>query len=194
MKFSLRDLLVLIAFICVACAALANTGIWWHSLIVTVTLAALTGLILWGLLCPGEGRAFAAGWLLFAAGYLGLVFGPWTASNLGPNLVTTKGLAGIEWATRGDKPSPPVFASMPYDYDEDGNLDLISTNSLVTSVWSRNALATEPVMDWTGVERPLNCTTFQSTGHWLLSVVLGYLGGAIALAFWRRKRAAERQP
>src|SRR5258706_16333682 len=100
LKFSLRDLLVLIALICVACAALANTGIWWHSLIVTVTLAALTALILRGLLCPGEGRAFAVGWLLFAAGYLGLMFGPWTSSYVGPNFITTKGLAGVEVATR----------------------------------------------------------------------------------------------
>ena len=82
LKFSLRDLLLLIAVISVVCAALANTGIWWHSIIVTSTLSGMTGLLLWGTLHSGSCRAFACGWLLFAAGYLALVFGPWTGSNL----------------------------------------------------------------------------------------------------------------
>src|SRR5882757_5263754 len=96
LKFSLRDLLLLIAVISVACAALANTGIWWHSIVVTATLSGMTGLIIWGTLHAGSRRAFACGWLLCAAGYLALVFGPWTGNYLGANLITTKGLVQLE--------------------------------------------------------------------------------------------------
>ena len=84
LKFSLRDLLLLIAVISVACAALANTGIWWHSIVVTVTLIGMTGLTIWGTLNSGSRRAFACGWLLFTAGYLTLVFAPWTGNMTKP--------------------------------------------------------------------------------------------------------------
>src|SRR5437868_641214 len=137
LKFSTRDLLFLIDVISVTCAALANTNIWWHSIVVTATLSGMTGLVIWGTLHAGSRRAFACGWLLFAAGYLALVFGPWTGSNLGANFITTKGLGQLEQQARRDNPSPPVLnVNGLADLDSDGNLDLIVTGRVNQTIWT----------------------------------------------------------
>ena len=192
LKFSLRDLLLLIAVISVVCAALANTGIWWHSIIVTSTLSGMTGLLLWGTLHSGSCRAFACGWLLFAAGYLALVFGPWTGSNLGVNLITTKGLALLELKTLGNTPSPAVIdfnGNTFNDIDSDGVVDLgivapgiysdpgwpsFSPTSVTGSFFSRGGVTTY--------------TTFQSTGHWLFASVFGYCGAHLATFLCLRRQ------
>lgn len=177
LKFSLRDLLILIAVISVACAALANTGIWWHSFVVTATLTGMTGLLLWGVLNDGARRSFVCGWLLFTVGYLSLVFGPWTGNHLGIDLITSKGLSALELKTRGDNPSPPVMhGRQQMEYDQvlppnwGRNLYPSWTVYPPSSVWS----FTEP--NWAD-----SYTTFQSTGHWLLASVFGYCGGYLAI-------------
>lgn len=182
-KFSLRDLLILIALISVACAALANTGIWWHSIVVTATLTGMTGILIWGSLQAGARRAFACGWLLFAAGYLSLVFGPWTGNNLGIKIITSKGLSQLEMTTRGDTPSPPVLnsgQSMGYQQLYATNLrnnpSLTWTSYPPTSLWNFS----EP--NWMD-----HCTTFQSTGHWLFASVFGYCGAHLAVILFRRR-------
>jgi hypothetical protein len=189
LKFSLRDLLLLTALISVACAALANTNIWWHSIVVTVTLSGMTGLLIGGTLHAGSRRAFACGWLLFAAGYLALVFGPWTGNNLGANLITTKGLAQLELQARRDSPSPPVLnVNGLADLDSDGNLDLIVTGNVNQAIWttySSAGFANVQDRSWAS-----NYTTFQSTGHWLFASVFGYCGAHLAAFLFHFRRKA----
>ena len=177
-KFSLRDLLVLIALISVACAALANTGIWWHSIVVTATLTGMTGLVIWGTLNSGSRRAFAAGWLLFSAGYLALVFGPWTGQNLGANFLTTKLLAQMERNALGNHPSSPVMYS-PGPLDANGDWNLVYSGLTSQSIW-RSFQPSSGFVDLLGNNWVSACTTFQSTGHWLLASVFGYWGAHLA--------------
>jgi hypothetical protein len=188
LKFSLKDLLLLTALIAVACAALVNTNIWWHSIVVTATLSGMTGLIIWGTLHAGSRRAFACGWLLFAAGYLTLVFGPWTGNNLGANLITTKALGQLELQARRDNPSPPVLnVNGLADLDSDGNLDLIVTGRVNQTIWTSTGLTS--VLDQNGAS---SYTTFQSTGHWLFASVFGYCGAHLAtILFHFRSKAAK---
>lgn len=189
LKFSLRDLLLLIAVISVACAALANTGIWWHSIVVTATLSGMTGLAIWGTLNSGSRRAFACGWLLFSAGYLALVFAPWIGNNLGVNFITSKGLARLERKAWGDQPSPPVLNHGHYmdiandlDLNYSGRLNISSTWTSYppTSIWDA------PSSNWAD-----GCTTFQSTGHWLFASVFGYCGAHLAAFLFLRREAAR---
>lgn len=189
LKFSLRSLLILIAVISVACAALANAGIWWHSIVVSATLTGMTGLILWGTLYPGTRRAFACGWLLFGAGYLAMVFGPWTGNNLGTNFFTSKGLAHLELKARGDNHSPFVLNhGQPADFGGELNLNytgVINLNPIwtsypPTSVWDTSG------RNWADI-----CTTFQSTGHWLLASIFGYCGAHLAAILFLRREAAR---
>ncbi|MFN0018677.1 MAG: hypothetical protein ACKVP0_10490 [Pirellulaceae bacterium] len=186
LKFSIRDLLFLIAVISVACAALANTGIWWHSIVVTATLIGMTGLVIWGTLNAGSRRAFACGWLLFAAGYLMLVFGPWTGNNLGGNFITSKVLVELERRARGDNPAPLVLSNGPPVFmDSDVSLGY---SGLV------NISNTFPGMSgWTSSSRNWTdgCTTFHSTGHWLFASVFGYIGAHLAAFLYRRREAAS---
>ena len=191
LKFSLRTLLILIAVISIVCAALANTGVWWHSIVVTATLTGMTGLLLWGTLRTGPRRAFACGWLLFAAGYMSLVFGPWTGNHLGGSLITTRALAQLELKARGNNPSPPVLNSLGNtfaDFDGDGSVDLslMAAASYSNTIWASYPL-TAVSGNISGHSRTTNYTTFQSTGHWLLASALGYAGGCLA-AFLRMKR------
>ena len=186
LKFSLRDLLTLIAAISVACAALTNTGIWWHSIIVTATLTGMTGLLIWGTLNSGTCRAFACGWLMFAAAYLALVFGPWMGNNLGANFITSKGLARLEWKAWGDNHSPFVLNNgQQVDYHGYMDLDfngIVNINSLGWASYPPTSVWDAPGRNWAD-----SCTTFQSTGHWLLASAFGYVGGHLA-AFLRLRR------
>jgi hypothetical protein len=187
LKFSIRDLLFLIAVISVACAALANTGIWWHSIVVTATLIGMTGLVIWGTLNSGSRRAFACGWLLFAAGYLMLVFGPWTGSNLGGSFITTKGLAELERRGLGDKPSPFVLnhGQEANDLDLDlGFIDIVTYNTAVLSTIPQTT-----IWDPSGRNWGQRVTTFHSTGHWLFASVFGYIGAHLAAFLYRRREA-----
>lgn len=189
LKFSLRDLLLLTALISVACAALANTGIWWHSIVVTATLTGMTGLVIWAALHTGSRRAFACGWLLFAAGYLALVFGPWTGNNLGANLITTKGLSQLELQALRDNPSPPVLNTNGVaDIDSDLNLDVIYSGTINQTIWtSYPSTGFANVVDRNWVS---SYTTFQSTGHWLFASVFGYCGAHLAAFLFHFRREA----
>ncbi len=189
LKFSLRDLLLLIALISVACAAMANTGIWWHSIVVTATLSGMTGLVIWASLHGGSRRAFAYGWLLFAAGYLAIMFSPWTANNLGASLISTKGLAHLEWRAWGDQHSPFVL-NRGQQMEFGNDLDLRYTRFVnVNSIWS--SYPPTSVWDASGRNWADSCTTFQSTGHWLLASVFGYCGAHLAAFLFRRRDAAR---
>lgn len=188
LKFSLRTLLILIAVICVACAALANTGIWWHSIIVTATLTGMTGLLLKGALHPGQPRAFASGWLLFSAGYLALVFGPWTGNHIGATLITTKGLVLLEQKAFKDRSFPTVlYTNQPVDFS--GDLSLVISGQYVTSQFP----AAGSSNNWVN-SLATHYSTFQSTGHWLLASAFGYAGGCLAALLRIKRRDKARHP
>jgi hypothetical protein len=191
LKFSLRDLLILIAVISVACAALANAGIWWHSIVVTATLTGMTVLLIGGTLHAGPSRAFACGWLLFALGYLTMVFGPWFGNHLGSSLITTRGLAQIELHALGNNPSPPVLdfnGGTIVDYDSDNSVDLgfVDAGTYSNTIWASARTSNVFSRSWVTAY-----TTFQSTGHWLLASAFGFCGAHLAKLLYLRREAAN---
>ncbi|HZL89872.1 MAG TPA: VCBS repeat-containing protein [Pirellulaceae bacterium] len=194
LRFSLRQLLVVIAVAAVACAALARPSYLWHSAIVTATVIAMMGMLIAACVGSERARPFAVGWLIIAIGYLAIVLGPWTATQVAPQLLTTKALANLEARWHATEPSPPVFQPATIDYNGDGVVDIwVSEPGYIygqpaggsgTILWNVNTGQAVP--------RPApavsaNYSVFQSTAHWLVAVALGQVGGWLASALARRQ-------
>lgn len=206
LRFSLRDLLILIALVAIPCAALSQPGEIWHSVVVSFSLLMLVGMLLRVLIVSGERRAFAAGWLLFATSYLLILFGPWSGTNhLGQNLITSIGLNRLEAAWRPGTP-PVVGGARIVDSDGDGVAD-INWGSGGVTYWDASGViqsgfigGSQPIPTFTYALTstgstiavvPSNCSVFFSTGHWLLSSAYGYLGAMLAVAM---HRLGQRKP
>jgi hypothetical protein len=202
-RFSLRQLLIVVALASVATAALAQPGYWWHATIATAVVAAAIGMLIAALVCDGVRRAFAIGWLVMAVGYLAVVFGPWTSTQLAPQLLTTKAISRLEAKWLGDQPSPAVFGQAVYDYDGDGSVDLwVPASGYVATqpsggsgraLWSYSGSQflyqpAAPPGNWLVTA---NYTVFQGTAHWLLSAALGYCGGVFGGVLSRRRRSLK---
>ena len=195
-RFSLRQLLVVIAVSAVACAALARPSYLWHSGIVTFVVSVMTAMLIAAIVDHQRTRAFAVGWLLFAIGYLAVVLGPWTGAQIAPQLLTTKALANLEAKWHADQPSPPLFppAATSYtDWNGDGTIDLwVNDPGLYGQplggsgavLWNVN---TGRLVSRSGPEVSVNYSVFQATAHWLVALVLGQFGGSLASALARRR-------
>lgn len=73
LQFSLRHLLIAVAFVAVACTALLNANVWWVGGIWLITIGALVVGVLAAVFRRGERQAFwigfaIVGWLCIAAG------------------------------------------------------------------------------------------------------------------------------
>jgi hypothetical protein len=193
-RFSLRQLLVVIAVSAVACAALARPSHLWHSAIVTATVIAIIGMLIAACVGGERARPFAVGWLTLAVGYLALVLGPWTGTQIGAQLVTTKALANLEAKWHASEPSPPVFQPAMADYNGDGVVDLWVSNP--GFIYGQPAGGSGAIL-WDlnsgkAITRPApavsaNYSVFQATAHWLLAVVIGQIGGWLATSLARRR-------
>ena len=198
-RFSLRQLLVVIAVAAVACAALARPSYLWHSTIVTATVVAMMGMLIAAIVGRERARPFAVGWLLLSVGYLAVVLGPWTSTQVAPQLLTTKALAKLEARWHADQPSPPLFQPLGVnytDYNGDGTVDLwVSEPGLYYGqpaggsgalLWNIN---TGRFISRSAPADLANYSVFQATAHWLVAVVLGQIGGWFAMALARRQQS-----
>jgi hypothetical protein len=197
LRFSLRQLLFLVAFAAVACGALSQPSHFWHSVVVTGAALFLVAMLVSAVVGQAALRAFAVGWLVLAVGYLAIVLGPWTGLHLGPRLLTSKAIARLELAWHGNQPSPPLFGSPTQiwtDYDVNQiNLNVgVPTQGYVNindaSLLSGGRLVVvgnslRPVQEASAVSS--NYTVFQATAHWLVAVFLGQIGGWFAAALAR---------
>jgi hypothetical protein len=191
-RFSLRQLLILVALASVACAALAQPGYWWHATIATVVVAAAIGLLIAALVSDGRRRAFAIGWLVLTVGYLAVVLGPWTSANLAPQLLSTKAIAKLEARWHANQPSPELFGQFLHDLNGDGNLDVWLTDSGIVNrraLWAYNTgqVIYQPAGNLPSWYATANYTVFQATAHWLLAAVLGYAGGMFSMILASRR-------
>ena len=191
LRFSLKQLLILVALSAVACAALAQPGYWWHATIATAVVLASIGMLIAALVCDGPRRAFAVGWLVLTVGYLAVVLGPWTSTRLAPQLLSTKGIARLESRWHGNQPSPPLFGQI-WDSDGDGSLDVwIDANVNGRALWAYNTgqLVYQPPISPANWYATANYTVFQATAHWLIAATLGYWGGVLGALLARKKPA-----
>jgi hypothetical protein len=183
LRFSLLGLLGLTSFAAFACAALARPDAGWLSVIVSATALVAVLQLLRAILLSGESRAAAAGWLLFACAYVALFAGPWLNANLAPHLLTSKGLALAQAKMRSVQPQSHMqlvnggYVDPGYSAWFDPN----AINSPITMV---------PFPGYpTSATDALSATMFLLTGHWLLVLVTGWIGAAVAAHFHRRMAA-----
>ena len=95
-QFSLRTLLVGVAFVAVGCVALVKASEAWQTAIYTTTFSVLFIAMLGGLFHWGRTRAFWAGFAVIGWSYLLLVYGFFGESeNHYPRLGTTRALLYI---------------------------------------------------------------------------------------------------
>ena len=182
LRFSLLGLIGLTTLAALACAALVQPGVGWTSVVVSLTVLTAAWQLLRLLLQPGQPRAAALGWLVFACGYLAIVLGPWLSTNLGPQLASSKGLnyAQLNWrkedpgdAAAGYLWSIPDGTSNTLWVDYGGGLSLFRPQT-------GNIYAADPAASF-----------FQLSGHWLCAWILGWLGAALAVHFQRHARGAH---
>jgi hypothetical protein len=167
LRFSLLSLIGLVSWAALACAALVHPGAGWLSVVVSLTAAAIVWQALVAINGRSASRAAAAGWLLFAIGYLAVARGPWLGQVVGPQLISTQALnyAQVNW--RKEDPNPAVVQPQQW-MDPAAYNPLIFSNTLSFPV----AIATPP--------QPPAINTFQLAGHWLIAWLAGWLGAAVA--------------
>ena len=194
LRFSLLGLVAFITFAGLASAALVRPGTEWLSVVVTLTAVMIVAQILRATLLHGQPGAAAAGWLLFACTYLALAFGPWTAEYVGPQLLSSRGLAYAQTHWRKD-PAESYAIDYSANYAQLVTFMLNSGNTANSAIWT----SSYDVAGW-GYPVPPNSgavTTpvppamcFRASGHWLCAWLAGWLGAVIAVQLHRR-RAAE---
>jgi hypothetical protein len=194
LRFSLLQLVGLVSLAGLASAALVHPGPGWLSVVVTLTVAVIAGQTLRAVLLVGEARAAAIGWLLFAVAYLALAVGPWLGEQVGPSLLSSKGLAyaQVQWRKESSEEAYSAdylrrlsldLTGVPTIYDGTSNT-LVWTTEVNVNTWGYG----QPSGLWWPVNAaaasPVNC--FRVSGHWLFAWVAGWLGAAIAVMLQRR--------
>jgi hypothetical protein len=183
----------LVSLAALASAALVRPGPFWLSVVVSLTLIVLVVQTLRTMLCNGEARATAIGWLVFAVAYLAIAIGPWLGDHVGPQLATSKGLdyAQQKWRKQASE-------AQSADYLRRLGLDLVGVNLLdgtTSTIWmSDNRLPYSLALNSaTGTTSPtVNC--FRLSGHWLFAWLAGWLGSVLAVHFYRRSHQLAVQP
>ncbi len=165
LRFSLSSLLAVVCFAAVGSAALADATDLWRQIIVTLTIVCLLFASLAAVFSRGRPRVFASGFALTGWVYLAIAFV--SVFGLRDDLLTDK---AIHWLGETiHKENQVAGASQAYaDFDNDGMLDLFVSMGNGTFTQATKSLP--------------NLT---SIGHALWTVVVGWLGGVVAL--WLRR-------
>lgn len=179
-RFSLLTLIGLTTLAGLGCAALVKPSDTWLSIVVSLTAAAIIVQVLRAILCEGQQRAAALGWLMFAIAYLALTIGPWLDTNVGPRLLTSQAISKAQqkWPEALNPPqeSPAPMLRVMGDFDvNDGNLSMSWTqasNSLLVYHLSSGLAYQPPVPNY-----------FQLSAHWLFAWIAGWFGAVLATFF-----------
>jgi hypothetical protein len=186
-QFSIVGLLGVVAFVAVACAALARPSELWASCLFTLTLIGLTGVILAAIFRPGPRRAF---WIGVAVGgwlYVLLVFGPGFGESVGHRLITTAGLRWLEskWHPVGQA----VYYSPTFTPSTNAPATMIvrgapaaGSNISITTTTSAMPYPVNignPVV-WSPIAGTVTALGFQTIGHCAVVWPLALLGGIFA--------------
>jgi hypothetical protein len=194
LRFSLLGLVAFITFAGLASAAMVRPGTEWLSVVVTLTISVIVLQVLRAALVHGEPRAAAVGWLLFACTYLTLAIGPWAAEHVGPQLLSSRGLAYAQTHWRKD-PAEAYAIDSSGTYAQLVTFMLNSGNTANSAIWTSiydYAGSGYPVVPIGGtVTMPMTpAICFRASGHWLCAWLCGWLGAVIAVQLHRRRAAA----
>ncbi|MGI8980725.1 MAG: hypothetical protein ACR2FY_15975 [Pirellulaceae bacterium] len=164
---------------------------WWLSGLTTLTVFAwLVGLLV-VMFQQGRVRAAATGAVIAAAAYWLLALGPWFSTNVGPTLLTSRGLAHLDVLLHG----PPqqiqtlawsvpqaTYATSPVIVSGSG---VLTTNTMPASVTSQAlAFVNTPVVSPGG-------SVFQVLGQWLIIWLCAALGSLAALLMHMRTQRMQ---
>ncbi|MHC4178427.1 MAG: hypothetical protein ACYSWU_13020 [Planctomycetota bacterium] len=165
-QFSVFGLLVLVAFVSVACAALVYASLWWASICPTGAVIAQLVAVLGVVYRRGSARAFWLGFAVLGWGYLLLAFAPGLDRHVGYRLITTK-LFGL---------LQPKLQRTPIHSNASELALFPGEDPLVTMTETSTYYAPAPQWDH-----------FQQAGHSLTAIVIGFLGGLIASYFYNTR-------
>lgn len=213
---SIAGLMLVVASVGLGVAALSRPSRLWGAILFSSATAILLGAVLAAVLGKGRRRAFWAGFAIFGWGYLGLQYGPWFETQVGPHTLPT---ALLDMLYPIVAPAPPngsttpatfvtFFQSQPGSATVQGSAMLQGSITPVPAMpggpggpgtpgfisWAavpaQNAWAAWTELD---VRQPGQATmtpaSFYRIGHSLLSLLAAVVGGLIALRIAERDRS-----
>ncbi len=173
LRFSLASLLAVVFFVAVGSAALANATDLWRQITVTLTVVCLLLATLAAVFSRGQTRLFAGGFALTGWLYMTLAFV--TAFGLRDDLLTDSVIQWLSEVIHGDDAAVSSGQAVA-DFDNDGDLDLVFVG----------------LGNGTFAQQTSSLSNLQAIGHALWAIIVGWLGGVVAL-WLRRKDTCEHQ-
>ena len=194
-RFSIRTLMVLIAGSAVGLAALRNANELWARVMMMLALGLVCVAGLWAILLRGRERAW---WLGFAV--LGCMYLSVSLSPLWSRLITTHLLEYVH--ARVISSSIATFDVSRADQNSflyrvvmiDGTASSRTmSNSVYNSTPGEDVLATmEPANRWrSALPGAANHDQFLRIGHSLFALLVGLVGGTVAVWFLGRRERGE---
>ena len=195
LRFSLLQLVGFVTFAALASAALVQPGPRWLSVVVSLTAAIFVWQAVRAAVGAGESRVAAIGWLVFAAAYLALTLGPWLSEQVGPTLLSSKGLAYAQENWRKESAQDysaqymrqlglDIWGMMPTDG---------TSNTLYWTDYDLNGRINLTVGSPAASPAGIPVNIFRASGQWLFAWLAGWLGAAIAVFLYRRAAMAQPQ-
>jgi hypothetical protein len=169
MQFSLKWLLIAIALVAVTLVALLNANDLWQVGFRTAALFTALVAIIGAVWSSGTTRAFCGGYVIVALSFLTNFFGAeWAA-----DLITRDALSKIHRLAFAFTEEKIEYLTRELRDSYDGD---------IVGVPASNSDGSATIL----VVRPKQ-QHFVEVGHAVLSIVLGVVGGIIAVAFYRRQ-------
>jgi hypothetical protein len=164
---------------------------WWLSGLTTLTVFAWLAGLLVVMFQQGRIRAAATGAVIAAAAYWLLALGPWFSTNVGPTLLTSRGLAHLDVLLHGNLQQTqtltwamPQSATAPVYLTGSG---IVTPGTIQTNLAAQTTLA---FINSTTVTSGVS--VFQSMGQWLTIWLCAALGSLAAILMQRR--SARKHP
>ena len=183
MQFSLRHLLVSVAFVAVACTALLNANPWWVRGSWLVAVGLLFGAVVQALFRRGQRRAFWTGFAI--AGWLCIVAG----TNAFDGLRIVRQLP--QQALAALYAQLPDALRMPYIEEQTGRLvdgeTTLRQLELSTTLAFQAAQQQQPT--FAPNPRHVSWEFFQSVGEAIWTLLAALLGGTVARWVYRSEQA-----
>jgi hypothetical protein len=163
---------------------------WWLSGLMTLTIFAWLAGLLVVLFQQGRIRSAGTGAVIASAAYWLLALGPWFGTNVGPSLLTSRGLAQLDVLLHGP---PQQSASLALTYAQPQPVYLTGSGAITSSnpMGNTNSLA---FINTTVVPSGVAGSVFQPMGHWMLIWLFALVGGGATLimqAWGERKRQSQ---
>lgn len=154
---------------------------WWLSGLITVTVFVWLAGVLVVMFQLGRVRAAATGAVIAAAAYWLLALGPWFSTNVGPTLLTSRGLAALDVQLHGNPQQIQALAwAAPQTYPAASPV-YVTGSGVVPAGAFQPTFTPQATFTFvnTAVVSPSG-PVFQAMGHWLAIWLCAAVGGCAA--------------